>query len=133
MICRHGSPPLFLLDDAAAQDAFACAGVIKHQGLAGRDGALGVVKFDPQAVAVGIDRAGRFPGGITYLAQGPEGSVRRLLDPGRFTGMDNLREQVLFRADDDFIPGYVQDRHVIGTAGTAEVQAPALADGIGGR
>ena len=45
--------------------------------------------------------------------------------------MDRLREQVLFRADDDFIPGYVQGRHVIGTAGTAEVQAPALADGIG--
>ena len=29
------------MDDAAAQDAFACFGVVKYQGLAGRDGALG--------------------------------------------------------------------------------------------
>ncbi len=92
MICRHGSPPLFLLDNATAQDAFACVGVVKYQGLAGRDGTLGVVEFDLQAIAIGIDRAGRFPGSITYLAQGPERSVRRLFDPRRFTGMARLRE-----------------------------------------
>ena len=101
MICRHRNPPLFfLLDDAAAQDAFACFGVVKYQGLAGRDGTLGVVEFDPQAVAVGIDRAGRFTGSIAYLAQGPERCGQRLFDPSRFTGVDSLGEQILFRADD---------------------------------
>ena len=52
--------------------------------------------------------------------------------PVRPTSLHSLREQILFRADDDPVMGHVEGRHIIRTAGTAEVQPPPLTDGIGG-